>query len=78
MGLGATGLTFFDDEVTQFFSPQRGGQERHVPDTGWRAAEAAAGHAGVAAYTVRGVVGGQGRVGSAESEEARGNRADKS
>ena len=60
MGLGATGLTFFDDEVTQFFSPQRGGQERHVPDTGWRAAEAAAGHAGVAADAARGGVGGEG------------------
>ena len=22
LGLGATGLTFFDDDVTQFFSPQ--------------------------------------------------------
>ena len=26
MGLGATGLTFFDDEVTQFFSPHAAGK----------------------------------------------------
>ncbi|MGD9762737.1 MAG: SagB/ThcOx family dehydrogenase [Candidatus Binatia bacterium] len=27
LGLGATGLTFFDDEVTQFFSPHAAGKE---------------------------------------------------
>jgi hypothetical protein len=31
LGLGATGLTFFDDNVTAFFSPRRG-KERHVLD----------------------------------------------
>ena len=27
LGLGATGLTFFDDEVTEFFSPHAAGKE---------------------------------------------------
>ena len=27
LGLGATGLTFFDDSVTEFFAPHAGGQE---------------------------------------------------
>ena len=28
---GASGLTFFDDEVTEFFAPHAAGKKRHVP-----------------------------------------------
>ena len=33
--LGASGLTFFDDDVTEFFSPDAAGQERDVLDRAW-------------------------------------------
>ena len=45
MGLGATGLTFFERRGDAVLFAPRGGQEHHVPDAGWCAAEAAAGHA---------------------------------
>ena len=51
LGLGATGLTFFDDEVTQSSRPTRR-EERDVPDAAGRAAEASAGDAGVVAISL--------------------------
>ena len=37
--LGATGLTFFDDDVISFFSPHAKRQECHLPACDWQAAE---------------------------------------
>jgi hypothetical protein len=39
--LGASGLTFFDDDVTDFFSPYVRGEERHVLDRPRQIAKAA-------------------------------------
>jgi SagB-type dehydrogenase family enzyme len=38
--LGATGLTFFDDDVVKLLFTARKGQERHFPARDWQAAEA--------------------------------------
>jgi hypothetical protein len=42
LGLGATGLTFFDDEVTSFFSPRAAGKSvLFLVAAGWDARRSA-------------------------------------
>jgi hypothetical protein len=40
LGIGATGLTFFDDAVTEFFSPHAQEKSVHVPDRAGQASAA--------------------------------------